>query len=87
MEEVKEDKDKQIRKTGKVYAIKTCDKNHIRQEKMIDAIMKEKEIMLILSNNPNPFFIQLVGSFQDEKRLCKNFSSWKVAINPLNQLD
>lgn len=87
MEEVKEDKDKQIRKTGRVYAIKTCDKSHIRQENMTDAIMKEKEIMLILSNNPNPFFIQLVGSFQDEKRLCKISSNWKVVINSLNQLD
>lgn len=57
-------------KTDRTFAIKMCEKLHIRQEKMRDAIMREKEIMTILTNHSNPFLIRLYCSFQDETRLC-----------------
>lgn len=53
------------------FAVKICRKDHIRQEKKGEAIMREKHILNILVNNPSPFFVSLYCSFQDEQRLCK----------------
>lgn len=58
-------------KTQRVYAIKMCEKKQISKEKKQNAIMREKELMSILTNHPSPFFVKLYCTFQDESRLCK----------------
>ena len=57
-------------KTNRIYAIKTCEKSHIRQENMRNAIMKEKEVLTIITNHSSPFLIRLYCCFQDSIRLC-----------------
>lgn len=55
--------------TNKEYAIKVCEKVHIRREKKEEAVMCEKKIMNIINCNPSPFIIQLFYTFQDPDRL------------------
>lgn len=50
-------------------AIKVCEKRLIRREKKQLAIMRERQIMKILTDNPSPFFIKLICTFQDDDRL------------------
>lgn len=60
-----------IKKQTKVrmYAIKVCQKSHIKKQGKQTAIMREKEIMNILNENPNRHFIKLHCTFQDVERL------------------
>lgn len=59
---------KEIR-TNKEYAIKVCYKQHIIREKKQRAIMREKQILRILSARPHPFFIRLHSTFHDANKL------------------
>uniref|UniRef100_V5HPR9 3-phosphoinositide-dependent protein kinase 1 n=1 Tax=Ixodes ricinus TaxID=34613 RepID=V5HPR9_IXORI len=59
---------KEIR-TNKEYAIKVCYKHHILREKKQRAIMREKQILRILSTRPHPFFIRLHSTFHDANKL------------------
>lgn len=59
---------KEIR-TNKEYAIKVCYKQHILREKKQRAIMREKQILRILSARPHPFFIRLHSTFHDANKL------------------
>ncbi|RWS28968.1 3-phosphoinositide-dependent protein kinase 1-like protein [Leptotrombidium deliense] len=56
-------------KTKRIHAIKICEKSVIRREKKQEAIMREKDIMFILNENPSPFVIKLYATFQDVDRL------------------
>ncbi|ODM93554.1 3-phosphoinositide-dependent protein kinase 1 [Orchesella cincta] len=59
-------------KTGKEYAIKVCDKQHIIRERKAESIRREKEVLTILSANRSPtapFFVHLYATFQDSQRL------------------
>lgn len=56
---------KKIRK----YAIKVCQKSHIKRQNKQTAIMREKDIMNILNQHPNKHFIKLHCTFQDVNRL------------------
>ena len=52
----------------KEFAIKVCNKNHIRRERKTEAIMREKETMLKVSNNWSPtapYFVRLYATFQN----------------------
>ncbi|KAI1292150.1 3-phosphoinositide-dependent protein kinase 1 [Halotydeus destructor] len=51
------------------FAIKVCEKALIRKEKKQAAILREKEIMNILNQEPSPYFIKLYCTFQDTSRL------------------
>lgn len=51
------------------YAIKVCQKSHIKREGKQAAIMREKEIMNVLNQHPNEHFIRLYCTFQDIDRL------------------
>lgn len=59
------------KKTNKIrkYAIKVCQKSHIKRQGKQAAIMREKEIMNILNQHPNDHFIKLYCTFQDIERL------------------
>ncbi|KAL1483140.1 hypothetical protein MTO96_002208 [Rhipicephalus appendiculatus] len=59
---------KEVR-TNKEYAIKVCYKQHIIREKKQRAIMREKQILRILSARPHPFFIRLHSTFHDANKL------------------
>lgn len=56
-------------KTRLEYAIKVCEKRLIVKEKKQQAVMREKKILKILTDNPSPFFITLCCTFQDINRL------------------
>ena len=52
---------------NKEYAIKVCNKNHIKRERKQEAIMREKDAMLRLSANWSitaPYFVRLYATFQ-----------------------
>lgn len=51
------------------YAIKVCQKSHIKRQGKQAAIMREKEIMNVLNQHPNEHFIRLHCTFQDVYRL------------------
>eukprot|EP00088_Acartia_fossae_P037728 TRINITY_DN3896_c0_g1_i11.p1 TRINITY_DN3896_c0_g1~~TRINITY_DN3896_c0_g1_i11.p1 ORF type:complete len:536 (-),score=99.67 TRINITY_DN3896_c0_g1_i11:809-2416(-) len=54
------------------YAAKVCNKMHIKREKKISAVMREKEILLKIKENWNadvPFFVKLFSTFQDAESL------------------
>lgn len=51
------------------YAIKVCQKLHIKRQGKQAAIMREKEIMNLLNQHPNKHFIKLHCTFQDVERL------------------
>lgn len=51
------------------YAVKVCQKSHIKREGKQTAIMREKEIMNVLNQHPNDHFIRLYCTFQDIERL------------------
>ncbi|GAV05973.1 hypothetical protein RvY_16019 [Ramazzottius varieornatus] len=55
--------------TSKQWAIKVCEKMHIKREKKEKSIMREKEIMQLLGLHPSPFFVKLFCSFPDQYRL------------------
>lgn len=59
------------KRTNKIrkYAIKVCQKSHIKRQGKQTAIMREKEIMNILNQHPNDHFIKLYCTFQDIERL------------------
>lgn len=59
---------KEIR-TNKEYAVKVCYKQHILRERKQKAIMREKQILRILSTRPHPFFIRLHSTFHDADKL------------------
>jgi len=55
-----------------LLAVKVCDKRHIIREKKTEYVKLEKEVLNILSSNPNPiapFFVKLFCTFQDSERL------------------
>uniref|UniRef100_A0A6G1SII1 non-specific serine/threonine protein kinase n=1 Tax=Aceria tosichella TaxID=561515 RepID=A0A6G1SII1_9ACAR len=56
---------KRVRK----YAIKVCQKSHIKRQGKQIAIMREKEILNILNQSPCKHFIRLYCTFQDVERL------------------
>ncbi|XP_064478988.1 3-phosphoinositide-dependent protein kinase 1-like [Ornithodoros turicata] len=56
-------------RTNKEYAVKVCYKNHILRERKQKAIMREKQILRILSSRPHPFFIRLHSTFHDSEKL------------------
>ncbi|MCL4122502.1 UNVERIFIED_CONTAM: hypothetical protein GTU68_021982, partial [Idotea baltica] len=67
--------------SNKEYAIKTCEKFHIKKENKIQSILREKEVMYILNNKHDkttPFFVKLYYAFQCDSYLyfvmtyCKN---------------
>jgi len=52
---------------NKEYAIKVCNKNHIKRERKTEAIMREKDAMLRLCANWSstaPYFVRLYATFQ-----------------------
>lgn len=51
------------------YAIKVCQKSYIKRQGKQEAIMREKEIMNILNQQPNKYFLKLHYTFQDINRL------------------
>lgn len=51
------------------YAIKVCQKSYIKRQGKQAAIMREKEIMNVLNQQPNKHFIKLHCTFQDVERL------------------
>ena len=52
----------------KEYAIKVCNKNHIKRERKTEAIMREKEAMLKLGASTS-FFVRLYATFQTTENL------------------
>ncbi|TRY86253.1 hypothetical protein DNTS_015828 [Danionella cerebrum] len=52
--------------TGKEYAMKILEKNHIRKENKVHYVIREKDI---LSSIDHPFFIKLFFTFQDSHKL------------------
>jgi 3-phosphoinositide dependent protein kinase-1 len=58
-------RNKKVRK----YAIKVCQKSHIKRQGKQMAIMREKEIMNILNHSQCKHFIRLYCTFQDMERL------------------
>lgn len=57
--------------TKKEYAIKICEKRHIKKVNKIEAVVREKTIMDILNKCQCSLFIKLAYTFQDSARLCK----------------
>lgn len=60
--------------SGKEVAIKVCKKAHIIKERKQDAIMREKQVMLILTDpnkwsNTAPFFVRLFATFHNDDSL------------------
>ncbi|XP_055327459.1 3-phosphoinositide-dependent protein kinase 1-like [Paramacrobiotus metropolitanus] len=55
--------------TSKQYAIKVCEKVHIRREKKEAYIKREKEIMQLIGMHNSPFFVKLFCTFHDHYRL------------------
>jgi len=54
------------------YAAKVCNKNHIKREKKIKAVLHEKDIMIEIKDKWDPkapFFVKLFSSFQDSENL------------------
>ncbi|KAK3875040.1 hypothetical protein Pcinc_020074 [Petrolisthes cinctipes] len=54
------------------YAVKVCDKDHIRKEKKVEYIIREKDVMNILNSKQNPtapFFVKLYYAFQGATKL------------------
>lgn len=58
-----------LRGRRRKYAIKVCQKSHIKRQGKQIAIMREKEIMNILNQSPCKHFISLYCTFQDMERL------------------
>ncbi|XP_050699949.1 3-phosphoinositide-dependent protein kinase 1-like isoform X2 [Eriocheir sinensis] len=67
--------------TSQEYAVKVCDKEHIRRERKVQQIIREKDVMNILNDRwcvTAPFFVKLSYAFQDVAKLyfvmtyCKN---------------
>lgn len=63
------------------HAVKVCDKEHIRRERKVQQIIREKDVMNILNDRweaTAPFFVKLSYAFQDSSKLyfvmtyCKN---------------
>jgi len=59
---------KEVKTNGKEVAIKVCKKAHIIKEKKTEAIMREKEVMLRITDPANwsptaPFFVKLLATF------------------------
>uniref|UniRef100_A0A8C2IQD4 3-phosphoinositide-dependent protein kinase 1 n=1 Tax=Cyprinus carpio TaxID=7962 RepID=A0A8C2IQD4_CYPCA len=52
--------------TGKEYAMKILEKNHIRKENKAHYVIREKDI---LSSIDHPFFVKLYFTFQDSHKL------------------
>ncbi|KAA0705434.1 3-phosphoinositide-dependent protein kinase 1 [Triplophysa tibetana] len=52
--------------TGREYAMKILEKNHIRKENKAHYVMREKDI---LSSINHPFFVKLYFTFQDSHKL------------------
>uniref|UniRef100_A0A8C1CS79 3-phosphoinositide-dependent protein kinase 1 n=2 Tax=Cyprinus carpio TaxID=7962 RepID=A0A8C1CS79_CYPCA len=52
--------------TGKEYAMKILEKNHIRKENKAHYVIREKDI---LSSIDHPFFVKLFFTFQDSHKL------------------
>lgn len=56
------------------YAVKVCNKAQIKRERKVQYVMREKEVMALLSTPENvqqcPYFVRLYATFQDEQRLC-----------------
>jgi len=57
-----------------VTLAKVCEKRLISKERKAPYIMREKQVMKMLTKNRHPFFVQIMYAFQDTERLC-NFSS------------
>ena len=56
----------------KEYAIKVCNKNHIKRERKQEAIMREKDTLLRLTSNWSstaPYFVRLYATFQNAENL------------------
>jgi len=56
----------------KEYAAKICSKAHIVREKKQKAVMREKDILILIKDkwNPrSPFFVKLISTFQDTESL------------------
>jgi len=56
----------------KEFAIKVCNKNHIKRERKRDAIMREKDTMLRIDANWSakaPYFVRLYATFQNVENL------------------
>lgn len=67
--------------TDQEYAVKVCDKEHIKRERKVQQIIREKDIMNILNDRwetTAPYFVKLSYAFQDDFKLyfvmtfCKN---------------
>ncbi|XP_050391920.1 3-phosphoinositide-dependent protein kinase 1 [Patella vulgata] len=71
--------------TGKEYAIKVLEKNHIIRERKSGYVMREKSVLLKLNH---PFFIRLYCTFQDADRLyfVMNYASRGELLDYLNKL-
>ncbi|ESP01382.1 hypothetical protein LOTGIDRAFT_111786 [Lottia gigantea] len=71
--------------SGKEYAIKVLEKNHIMRERKSGYVMREKQVLLKLNH---PFFIRLYCTFQDPDRLyfVMSYASRGELLKYLNKL-
>ncbi|KAG0729373.1 putative 3-phosphoinositide-dependent protein kinase 2 [Chionoecetes opilio] len=59
--------------TDQEYAVKVCDKEHIKRERKVEHIIREKDVMNVLNDRweaSAPFFVKLSYAFQDVNKLC-----------------
>lgn len=62
---IHQSQEQRTRENIRKYAIKVCQKDHIKRQGKQVAIMREKEIMNMLNQEPNEHFIRLYCTFQD----------------------
>ncbi|XP_067927822.1 3-phosphoinositide-dependent protein kinase 1-like isoform X2 [Watersipora subatra] len=55
--------------TNKEYAVKVLQKQHMKRERKVEYVKREKEVLLLLGQHEHPFFVKLFATFQDPNRL------------------
>ncbi|XP_044188466.1 serine/threonine-protein kinase N2-like isoform X1 [Thunnus albacares] len=60
----------EVRKTGKLYAIKALKKRDIVTRDEVDSLMSEKRIFEMINASRHPFLVNLHGCFQTSDHVC-----------------
>ena len=50
--------------------VKVLQKQHMKRERKVEYVKREKEVLLLLGQHEHPFFVKLFATFQDPNRLC-----------------
>lgn len=60
----------ELKKSGKLYAVKALKKKDIVTRDEVDSLMSEKRIFEMINASRHPFLVNLYGCFQTEEHVC-----------------